>query len=206
MRTLIIAVILFIFSNCFSQDEKEEFSRWNLSVSGGSVYFIDKDIYWFGDGFHYISEHQTPIYDNGHWSMNHFEITGSYFFNQNHEIGLTFGRSAFVSPYNKFLRLYYVSASDTTREIIDGYRAYSDDWWGVFYNFHFKDYFYGGVTLGDADYPLKSFHLGKKFNLKNSFFIKTEISYSMLTEDSVFDFSSIKSEKIILSLGLGLNL
>jgi hypothetical protein len=206
MRNLIIAVIFFIFSNCFSQDKKEENSDWNISVNGGSVYFLQKDVYWFLDGFNYISEHQLPIYGKGNWSMNHFEVTASYFFNKNHELGLTLGRSVFTSPYYKFLRNYYISNFDTTITISDGYRAYTDDWWGFFYNFHYKDYLYAGIKLAVADDIYECFLIGKKFNLKNSFFIKTELSYSFLNSDYLWNFSSAKSEKITFSFGLGLNL
>ena len=200
MRTLIIAITLFVFSSCFSQEKKEEFSKWNLSVSGGSVYFIDKNVYYFNGFYNNVNnkDDQIPLYDMRNWSMNYYEVTASYFFSQNHELGVTLGSSVFSSPH-RFFHGYHITATDTTINTFDGYKAYTDDWWGFFYNFHYKDYFYAGVKLASADYPLKSFHIGKKFNLKNSFFIKTELSYSMLTEDSIFEFSSIKSEKITLS-------
>jgi len=195
MRTLIIAVTLFVFSNCFSQD-KEVF---NLSVNCGSVYFLDKDVFWFSNDFKYDLDHQIPRYVVRNWSMNYFEFTASYFFSKCTEIGITLGRSAFNYP-DEFIKGYQIRSTDTTKEIVKGFRAFTSDWWGLFYNFHYKDYLYAGIKLAFAqeDDLYGAICVGKKFDLENSFFVKTEISYSML----IYDYS----EKITLSFGLGLNL
>jgi len=211
MRTLIIAVTLFVFSNCFSQDKKEEYSDWNISVSGGIIHFLDDDIYYFNgdfiDMFDMGEEYEIPNYKERNSSLNHYELTASYFFSQNHELGITIGRSVFNSP-DKFFYGYSVSGggSDTTKEIREGYRAYIEEWLGIFYNFHYKDYLYAGIKLAGVDDICECFLVGKKFKLENSFFIKTELSYSFINSDYLWNFSSARSEKIILSFGLGLNL
>lgn len=205
MRTLIISVIILIFSNCYSQENKEEFSRWNLSVNSGMIYFLDKDVYrCINEGYYYDLYKSTSSFQKSIWSMNHFECTVSYFFNKNHELGLTLGRGDFTYK-DRILSVYSFWGIDTTVDLIDGHRVYSNDWWGFFYNFHYKDYFYIGLKIAFTNEAIESIHIGKNFNLKDFFFIKTEINYSMLTSD-LFKFSTKKSEKIIFSFGLGLNL
>ncbi len=206
MRTLIIAVIFFVFSNCFSQD-KEEYSKWNISVNGGIIYFLDDGVYHpIKEGYYYDLYKSTSSYIHYDYSFNHYEGTISYFFNRNHELGITFGREDFT--YKE--RFLHVGSPfweiDTTAEIFDGYSAYGLDLWGIFYNFHYKDYLYGGIKLAFGDDAYECFLVGKKFNLKDSFFLKTEISYSFLNSDYIWNFSSARSEKITLSFGLGLNL
>ena len=205
MRTLIIAVIFFVFANCFSQD-KEEYSRWNLSVNGGLVYFMNGYAYHqFIEGYYNDIYKSTSIGVLSDWSINHYECTAGYFFNQYHEVGLTLGRGAFTLP-GKILGVYSFRSGDTNVALTNKQRAYTSEWWGIFYNFHYKDYFYAGIKLASADDTYECFLVGKKFNLKNSFFIKTEISYSFLNSDYIWNFSSARSEKITLSFGLGLNL
>lgn len=207
MRTLIIAVTLFVFSNCFSQDKKEEYSDWNISVNGGFIYFLDDGVYrQIREGYYYDLYKSTSSHLNYDYSFNHYECTISYFFNRNHELGLTFGREDYtykdrflgvISPFWKI---------DTIAEAFDGYSIHELDWWGIFYNFHYKDYLYAGIKLANVDDIYECFLIGKKFNLKNSFFIKTELSYSFLNSDYIWNFSSARSEKITLSFGLGLDL
>lgn len=204
MRTLIIAVTLFAFSNCFAQDE-EEYSDWNISVNGGIIYSFGKGVNPHLNKDNYSDTYKSPSpFPGNNWSMNHYEITGSYFFSKNHELGLSLGRGSFTPPGNSPSQMD-ISGTDSSTIIYDGHRPNISIWGGLFYNFHYKDLLYAGIKLAAAGDFYESFHIGKKFNLKNSFFIKTEIGYSILTP-GLFDYSSARSKQITLSFGLGLNL
>ncbi|MBI5403339.1 MAG: hypothetical protein HY959_08040 [Ignavibacteriae bacterium] len=196
-------VIFTLFSSIsYTQKNIDNESRWKLSVNGGLIYHIDKNI-WARDYF-------KDVYEKGQkWSINYLEYNISYLLNDFHEIGLSIGKSDFTYPKRFIIgpstSQGYPDTLITFSNINDLFALETINWYTLFYNFHYKKYFYFGIKLGGAYNAFRVFSIGKYIELRNPFYLKLEINYSFRSSD-LFEFNKRKSEKISLVLGFGLNL
>ena len=103
MRTLIISVIILIFSNCYSQENEEEFSRRNLKVNSSYVFFINKDSNQFkSNSIDVINRDFIKINTINDWNIDNFPF----------QFGLELGLSPRIISKDNFVNIGVLGSMD----------------------------------------------------------------------------------------------
>lgn len=199
---LVIAVLFMLISQNYSQQTKENFRHWNLSVSGGITRYFSSSI------------HEPDTTKNEfNMDINYLEYRIGYRINKNHEINFALRKMA---NYIHFLHIY--TSNDTNiisgGNIVEGDILKSIFVWSLGYRFSLpqknNNEFYFGIDLGGfTPYGDESifFNLesGLKILIYKDLFFEQSLNFSSFTRTNHL-FKKLFSSQIRLDLGIGIKL